>query len=214
MEVKPVKNTSSLLSFSDHSELETRLFRNKYLHAAVMVTSLMSSLLGLGTTVTEPCWPFIRSLSDEDHGLSTLKLIGMSFCWPFSSKLRSNVMWACTVYPSFLFCPLLGITLTWVPALLSKRTFTKRVDDEESTVGERRRLFSVLIAVYKLLLAPNAHLPISRGPPNYSQQFYFFSLPEMLLSDYTTNNTKTRTSGPSLDVKTKENVFWNWNCFT
>ena len=156
MEVKPVKNASSLLQFSDHSELETGLFSNKYLHAAVMVTSLMSSLLGLGTTVTDPCWPFIRSLSDEDHGLSTLKLIGMSFCWPFSSKLRSNVMWACTVYPSFLFCPLLGITLTWVPALLSKRTFTKRVDEEESTVGERRRLFSFIV-VYKLLLALNAH---------------------------------------------------------
>ena len=147
MEVKPVKKASSLLLFSDHSELETGLFSNKYLHAAVMVTSLMSSLLGLGTTVTEPCWPFIRSLSDEDHGLSTLKLIGMSFCWPFSSKLRSNVMWACTVYPSFLFCPLLGITLTWVPALLSKRTFTKRVDEEESTVGDRRRLFSFYSSV-------------------------------------------------------------------
>ena len=172
MEVKPVKNASSLLFFSDHSELATGLFRNKYLHAAVMVTSLMSSLLGLGTTVTEPCWPFIRSLSDEDHGLSTLKLIGMSFCWPFSSKLRSNVMWACTVYPSFLFCPLLGMTLTWVPALLSKRTFTKRVDEEESTVGERRRL-----------------------------QFYFFSLLEMLLSDFTTNNTKTRTLSLSLRHK-------------
>lgn len=105
-----------------------------YLQAAVIVTSLMSSLLGLGTTVTLPCCPFIRSLSPVDHGLSTLNSMGMSFCWPFSSKFKSNVMCGCTVYPSFLFCPLLGITFTCVPALLSKRTFTKRVDEDDSTV--------------------------------------------------------------------------------
>ena len=100
----------------------------------------MSSLLGLGTTVTLPCCPFMRSWSPGDHGFSTLNSMGMSFCWPFSSKFKSKVMCGCTVYPSFLFCPLLGITFTCAPALLSKRTLTKRVDDEDSTDGEKGRL--------------------------------------------------------------------------
>ena len=125
-------------NFDPRLQQHMRSRLEKYSQAAVMVTSLMSSLLGLGTTLTASRWPFMRSLSADDHGLSTLKSMGMSFCWPFSSKFRSNVMWGCTVYPSFLFCPLLGMTLTWVPALLSKRTFTKRVVEEESTEEEER----------------------------------------------------------------------------
>ena len=46
------------------------------------------------------------------------------------------------MYPSFLFCPLLGMTLTCVPALLSKRTLTKRVEEADST-DEKRKLFSI-----------------------------------------------------------------------
>ena len=42
------------------------------------------------------------------------------------------------MYPSFLFCPLLGITLTCAPALLSKRTLTKRVEDDDSTVKKQK----------------------------------------------------------------------------
>ena len=124
---------------TDRQTVRQSHVRVKYLQAAVIVTSLMSSLLGLGTTVMLPCCPFIKSLSALDHGFSTLNSIGMSFCWPFSSKFRSSVMCGCTVYPSFLFCPLLGITFTCVPALLSKRTLTKRVDEEDSTDKEKKK---------------------------------------------------------------------------
>ena len=48
------------------------------------------------------------------------------------------------MYPSFLFCPLLGITLTCVPALLSKRTLTKRFEEEDSTVGNNGNYYQFI----------------------------------------------------------------------
>ena len=45
------------------------------------------------------------------------------------------------MYPSFLFCPLLGITFTCAPALLSKRTLTKRVEEEDSTNEKKQNCY-------------------------------------------------------------------------
>jgi len=50
------------------------------------------------------------------------------------------------VYPSFLFCPLLGITFTCAPALLSKRTLTKRVEEDDST-NKKRNIYLLLLAI-------------------------------------------------------------------
>ena len=54
---------------------------------------------------------------------------------------RHAIFLPCTVYPSFLFCPLLGITFTCAPALLSKRTLTKRVEEEDSTDKKKKNCY-------------------------------------------------------------------------